>query len=180
MDRQQGSSDYRSSWFRNLISFRNQFGYQALQTENANDLNDIAFSRGRKIQSIIDFACIIIVFFAFSLVYIYLDPRLRGFYCNDTDIFNPLRDDTIKFYIVGIFGTIGPVFLIALIELVNVSNITTISNTKIVRRSIFALYVTHALSLFILGIGINMLLTEIGKRWIGRLRPNFIEICKVC
>lgn len=36
----------------------------------------------------------------------------------------------------------------------------------------------HAISLFTLGIAIVLLLTEIAKRWIGRLRPHFMDVCK--
>jgi hypothetical protein len=34
--------------------------------------------------------------------------------------------------------------------------------------------VYHGISLFALGIGLTLLITEVGKRWLGRLRPHFI------
>ena len=36
----------------------------------------------------------------------------------------------------------------------------------------------HAFSLFVLGIAITLLLTEVGKRSVGRLRPHFLAVCK--
>lgn len=41
----------------------------------------------------------------------------------------------------------------------------------------FGVCVYHALTLFAFGISITLLITEIGKRWLGRLRPHFIEVC---
>jgi len=35
----------------------------------------------------------------------------------------------------------------------------------------FLIVMFHSLSLFIFGLGVVLLLTEIGKRWCGRLRP---------
>lgn len=42
----------------------------------------------------------------------------------------------------------------------------------------FYICLFHGISLFVLGLGIVMLLTEIGKRWVGRLRPHFMDVCK--
>lgn len=42
----------------------------------------------------------------------------------------------------------------------------------------FLIHLFHALSLFALGMVITVLLTEVGKRWVGRLRPYFISVCK--
>jgi len=35
----------------------------------------------------------------------------------------------------------------------------------------FLILMYHSLSLFTFGVGITLLLTEIGKRWCGQLRP---------
>ena len=42
----------------------------------------------------------------------------------------------------------------------------------------FLIHFFHAISLFLMGAVITVLLTEIGKRWIGRLRPHFMSVCK--
>jgi len=41
----------------------------------------------------------------------------------------------------------------------------------------FLIHFFHAFSLFFMGMVITLVLTEIGKRWIGRLRPNFMSVC---
>ena len=38
----------------------------------------------------------------------------------------------------------------------------------------FGIIMFHTLSLFIFGVGMVLLLTEIGKRWAGRLRPRIL------
>ena len=41
----------------------------------------------------------------------------------------------------------------------------------------FVICALHGISLFLLGISSTLLFTEIGKRWIGRLRPHFLAVC---
>jgi membrane-associated phospholipid phosphatase len=41
----------------------------------------------------------------------------------------------------------------------------------------YFIYIFHALSLFFMGGAITMILTENGKRWVGRLRPHFLSVC---
>ncbi len=82
---------------------------------------------------------------------------------------------------VGIYGTLGPLLFILAVELLNSKVITIKGNNKFnskEKRQYFLISTLHALSLFVLGIGITLLVTEIGKRWVGRLRPHFIDVCK--
>ena len=88
-----------------------------------------------------------------------------------SDISFPVITDTIPFWAVGIYGTIGPILLIILIELGNArllpfQNRNELSFGLLFRK--FGIFLFHGLSLFILGISIVLLLTEIGKRWIGK------------
>lgn len=137
------------------------------------------FVKKRIFQITFDFACIIITFVAFILVYLYVDPKNGVLFCNDTDIFNPYYDDTIAFWVVGIYATIGPILFIIFIELINSKLILCKNKLKITKkRKLFVISFLHGLTLFILGIGITLLVTEIGKRWVGRLRPHFMSVCK--
>jgi hypothetical protein len=127
--------------------------------------------RNRLIQGIIDIIVIIIIFLIFSIVYTTLDPRLRYFTCDQSDIFYPYKTDTIPFWAVGIFATLGPIILILVIEAINVRIIPFLTKNKYnltasERRKRYFVCIFHSLSLFALGIAITMLLTEIGKRWV--------------
>jgi hypothetical protein len=73
------------------FSNSNRFYYPTVDVQEEDSSIYSAFSTNQKIQSFIDLTVIVIVFVAFFMVYTLLDPRIRGFHCNDTDIFNPIR-----------------------------------------------------------------------------------------
>ena len=154
----------------------NQYpGYDNV-VRNNNSVQNNSY-KNRLIQIIIDLLIIVIIFVAFIIVYTKLPPRIRYFHCSETDIFFPNLPDTIPFYAVGLYGTIGPILIIFIIEALNASIFPLQKNKTNDRWSVFGKCFYHAISLFILGIGMTLLITEIGKRWIGRLRPHFIAVC---
>lgn len=74
--------------------------------------------RGRICQTVLDLAIILSTAAIFGVVYKLVDPKIRYFYCNESDIFHPYIKDTVPFWAVGIFGICGPVLIILLVELV--------------------------------------------------------------
>lgn len=139
-------------------------------------------TKKRIIQILVDLTCIIIVFTAFILVYSLSAPRKIGFFCNDTDLFRPLSSEILPFWVVALYATLSPIIIIIISEIItfklfNFSRKQNEFKTDFNRRKMFLIATTHGLSLFVLGIGITLLLTEVAKKWIGRLRPNFIAIC---
>lgn len=145
------------------------------QKEHENYLDEKNLSR-RIIQAIIDFVIITIIFFIFIIVFFTVEPKISYITCDESDIFYPFIEDTVPFWAVGIYATLGPILLVVLVELVNSYIIKQKINVN--RKRKFLICTFHALSLFILGISIVLLLTDIGKRWVGRLRPHFISVCK--
>jgi phosphatidate phosphatase len=143
-----------------------------INTERENPRSTL---RNRIIQSIIDLVVIGIIFAAFGIVYAKLDPVIRHFHCSDTDIFFPVKKDTVPIYAVAIYGVISPILMIILVEALN-AKLFPFQNKRSQWRQ-FVTCILHAISLFVLGLGITLLLTEIGKRWIGRLRPHFMAVC---
>ena len=129
----------------------------------------MSVSKKRIFQIICDIVVVLGIGIIFLLVNSFVKPFERGFYCNDNDIFYPLLPDIVPSYAVALFGILGTIIFIILIECLNFFQN---SSTK---QSLISLY--HGLAIFILGLVITLLLTEIGKRWIGRLRPHFIEVC---
>jgi hypothetical protein len=84
-----------------------------------------------------------------------------------SDVSFPYLPDTVPLYVVGIYGTLGPIVIIILVELYN-SKFTSCQSNDRPRRErfrVFLIIVFHSLSLFVFGIGIQLLLTEIGKRY---------------
>ena len=141
---------------------------------NANINENIGFPRSslkhRIIQTITDSIVIATVLVVFSLVYILVDPKIRFFTCNDTDIFFPYKPDTVPFWAVGIFGATGPLLSILFIELLNARVLTLQSSGNGVKprwRKFFVCFF-HGTSLFFLGLSLTLCLTEIGKRWVNK------------
>lgn len=128
-------------------------------------------TRRRVIQTVVDLVVIVIIFVIFILVYFLFEPRIRYMTCDQSDIFFPYAEDTVPFWAVGLYATIGPIVFIVLIELLNArlmplqKNKLELTSKERVRK--FFVCTFHALSLFILGIALTLCLTEIGKRWVS-------------
>lgn len=150
------------------------------EKSDSKEENNNSNRKNRIVLIVIDLLAIIIVFIAFALVYFLMKPYVGFLYCNDTDIFYPHKNDTVEIWVVSVFGTVGPIFIMVLTELKisMLSSTFSLSKKSVSKIRVFFISFFHALSLFFLGISITLLLTEIGKRWIGRLRPNFIDVCK--
>lgn len=130
------------------------------------------FHRKRIVQTIVDLIVIIVIFIIFALVYKLFDPKIRYMTCDQSDIFFPYKEDTIPFWAVGIYATIGPILFIIGIELLNAAllpfQMNKLKLTTQARIRKFFVCIFHALSLFILGIALTLCLTEIGKRWVNK------------
>lgn len=161
------------------VNYQTQYRVEP-KNQNLNSILPFRSSfKNRLIQLVIDVLVIGVIFSIFGIVYSKLDPKIRSFHCSETDIFFPYKKDTIPFYAVGLYGTIGPVLVILIVELLN-ARLLPFQNkfpVRVYRYSMFIISSLHALLLFALGISLTVLLTEIGKRWIGRLRPHFIAVC---
>lgn len=129
-------------------------------------------------QIITDFVIIAIIAGIFGIVYYTVDPKISYFYCHETDIFYPYLVDAIPFWAVGIFGVLGPVLVILIVETLNVYLLKTQRVNGRNGLKTFLIHFFHAISLFLMGAVTTVLLTEIGKRWVGRLRPYFMSVCK--
>ena len=127
-----------------------------------------SFNKKRLVQTIFDLIIIITVFVIYGFVFL-MDPKILYFTCDQSDVFFPYKSDTIPFWAVGIYCTIGPIIIIVSVEILNAKLLFFQKKKEGGFRS-FLICLFHAISLFALGIAITLLLTEIGKRWIGRLR----------
>lgn len=136
----------------------------------------------RATQVIADFIVIIIFFIIFAFVYGLQPPRIAYFTCNDSnELSYPFINDTIPFWAVVLYATLGTLILIALVEIKNARFVAKkTDDLRSIRQRLkdFLICLYHPISLFCLGIAITLLLTEIGKRWVGRLRPHFLTICQ--
>ncbi|CAF3897689.1 unnamed protein product [Rotaria sordida] len=137
--------------------------------------------RRRLLNNLLDFLAIAATCLIFGLIYLLVKPVQRGFYCDDTSIQYPFKPDTIPMWLLGVYGGIGPIIIFLIVEIWVVrpfqcgrrSNKTNLKQRQIdYLKTIF-----QTAFLFVLGIAICFLITEVGKRTIGRLRPYYITIC---
>ena len=87
----------------------------------------------------------------------------------------PYIPDTISFVAVIFYGGLPPILFILLIELGN-AKLLPFQNKKAKssRGRQFLITSFHGLSLYLFGMGITLLLTEIGKKWVGRFNFEYI------
>jgi phosphatidate phosphatase len=116
----------------------------------------------------------------FFIVFFLVDPYARGFYCNDESIRFPLKDDTVPLWLAGAYGA-GAAFLIVIMAELFINRQCCADGGEAefkIRQKRWILNTLNGCLLYSLGAMCTLLITEIGKRSIGRLRPHFIEVCK--
>lgn len=103
------------------LSYRHESNYQ-INSDQPQVVNSLAMednqnrprntTKQRIIQTVVDLIVIVIIFVIFALVYFLQPAKIRHFSCDESDIFYPYMKDTIPFWVVGIFGIIGPLLII--------------------------------------------------------------------
>ena len=96
-----------------------------------------------------------------------VDPVKRGFFCNDEDLSHPLLNSTVSSTMLCVVGLSLPIALII------VSNLTLVGSNNSSRpicnkEKAFKIFLTIIDQLF--GVAVTVLLTDIAKYTIGRLR----------
>lgn len=134
--------------------------------------------RDRIIHSLSDFVAVILVSSAFFVVFLWIDPYARGFYCDDESIRFPLKDDTVPLWLAGAYGAGAALLSVIFAELYINRQCCAAEDEYSLRQTRWMLNTINGCLLYGLGAMCTMLITEIGKRSIGRLRPHFIDVCK--
>lgn len=103
-------------------------------------------------------------------------PYQRGFSCNDKSIGFPFRPDTISSGVSAAVGIAVPVLVILVHQVFTArchKNLeTSYSHQELLKNVFFYLYP------FTGGCMFGYVFVTIGKFEIGRLRPNFLDVCK--
>ncbi|CAF3306139.1 unnamed protein product [Rotaria sp. Silwood2] len=137
--------------------------------------------RRRILYNLLDFLAILTTCLIFGLIYIFIKPVQRGFFCDDTSIQYPFRPDTIPMWLLAIYGGLGPIIIFCCVEVWVVRPFQCGrgrgGNSLRQRQIDYIKTIFHTVFLFVLGIAVCFLITEVGKRTIGRLRPYYLTIC---
>ncbi|CAF1052227.1 unnamed protein product [Rotaria sordida] len=137
--------------------------------------------RRRILYNLCDFFAILTTCLIFGIIYIFIKPVRRGFFCDDTSIQYPFRPDTIPMWILAIYGGLGPIIIFCCVEIWVIRPFHCgrgRGGHNLKQRQIdYVKTIFHTVFLFILGIAVCFLITEVGKRTIGRLRPYYLTVC---
>lgn len=135
-------------------------------------------TRQRVLQAMADFATVILISIAFLMVFLLVHPFDRGFYCTDESIKFPYSPDTVPLWVAGLFGVLSGVFFVIVSEAYIARPFCASHRSFENRQNRFILNSIHGVLLYALGAISVLLITEIGKQTVGRLRPHFLTVCK--
>ncbi|CAF1425527.1 unnamed protein product [Adineta steineri] len=137
--------------------------------------------RRHLLNHVFDILAIAATCLVFALIYLLIKPVQKGFFCDDTSIRYPNKPDTIPMWLLGVYGGVGPVIIFCIVEIWVVRPFHCgrgPSKNSLKQRQVdYLKTIFQSIFLFILGIAICFLITEVGKRTIGRLRPYYLSIC---
>lgn len=87
-------------------------------------------------------------------------------------------NDTISLWVLGLVGSLVPITIMLWVEVYKAKLFWFQESSSVTNRSRrFGIGLFHGVSLFVFGIALTLLVTEVGKRAVGRLRPHFLAVC---
>ncbi|KAK2164158.1 hypothetical protein LSH36_68g11024 [Paralvinella palmiformis] len=123
----------------------------------------------------VDLSIVIVAGVALLLVHVLVKPFDRGFFCDDETIQHPYREDTVP---MPLCAAIGVAVAVSSFFVIECSLSLGCKKTRD-RRPIHVLWtIAKLMAIFCFGVGSTLILTETGKLCLGRLRPNFLTVCK--
>ncbi|XP_062891966.1 phospholipid phosphatase 3-like [Mobula hypostoma] len=134
--------------------------------------------RGRPMLVFLDMICIVLASLPFFMVeFNAVKPYNRGFYCNDTSINYPLKEyETISDPVLCTVGILVTVIAIAISESYRVRFLKEKTKSFVSNPYVSVIY--KQVGCFLFGCAISQSLTDLAKVAVGRLRPNFLYVCK--
>jgi len=99
-------------------------------------------------------------------------PFVRGFFCDDTTISFPVKDDSVSWVTTLVIAGLVPLFFIIVTELI----LKKINGDA--RSTSFIQSLSLYLGPFIGGFFFEHMFVEVAKFNVGRLRPNFLSACR--
>jgi phosphatidate phosphatase len=117
-----------------------------------------------RVIGFLNFVILIMVAVPIIVLRFSVDPAKRGFFCNDETLSHPIKESTVTNTALIIVGISLPIAIIILTEFfIPMSNIP--QPKKETSTRILFLILDH-----LFGVGVTVLLTDIAKYTIGRLR----------
>ena len=116
-----------------------------------------------RVLGVINVSVLIVIAIPIAVLRFFIDPVKRGFFCNDENLSHPLRDNTVSSSALCVVGIGLPIIIIIVLEWFTKSNVPRTPKERFINT-----FFTIVDQLF--GLGVTVLLTDIAKYTIGRLR----------
>lgn len=136
----------------------------------------------------LDVVCFVVVALPIILLFLIGVPYKRGFNCHDDSINKPFKESTVSSPVATAVGLILPGIAFVLVEYFqHRSNSQKVAHWKDVEPVIYVgpiklnsllLKLLKITAVFLFGAAVNVLITDVGKYGVGRLRPHFLSVCK--
>ncbi|XP_071100343.1 phospholipid phosphatase 1-like [Haliotis cracherodii] len=101
-------------------------------------------------------------------------PFRQGFFCDDDTIKYPYKQSTISVALLLIVSIVIPLAVMAMWDVL--FKVYTLRGSVTCRVTLRSVY--DAVLVFLFGAALTLVITDIGKYSIGRLRPHFISVCQ--
>lgn len=128
---------------------------------------------------IIDFVCLLIVGLAVLMFFLFGKPYKRGFFCNDESLMHPYHSSTVTSAMLYVTGLFLPICTMIAGEYLYRRKYSTESSKVLFGYTIppwlWMAYIK--VGTFGFGAATTVLVTDIAKYTIGRLRPHFLTLC---
>ncbi|CAG5123560.1 unnamed protein product [Candidula unifasciata] len=125
-------------------------------------------------QFIVDVFIFILVFIPLALLHALGKPAANGFWCHDKSLGYPYRPDTVSMPMLMVLTFGAPFLVMAVIETIRAAYRARLFRQF--RAEIQSL--GKAYGVFLFGMAASCIFTESLKYSVGRLRPNFLDICR--
>ncbi|GAB1601551.1 phospholipid phosphatase 1-like [Argonauta hians] len=115
----------------------------------------------------------ILVALPLPLMYLYIEPTKKGFFCNDQSLRYPYKPDTVSTNFLYLASCLIPLLLVSVTEWLN----WQILNKSIGKGTQLSTTV-RVYTIFLFGITLNQFFVDIPKYFMGSMRPNFFAVCR--
>ncbi|XP_026800141.1 phospholipid phosphatase 3 isoform X2 [Pangasianodon hypophthalmus] len=132
----------------------------------------------RKLLIVLDIICLLLVMLPSMVLHkSSIQPYQRGFYCTDDSIRYDYKNSTVPSSVLMAVGVLLPLASIVIGECYRIRYLKQGSHSFVGNPYVSALY--RQVGVFIFGCAISQSFTDIAKVSVGRMRPHFLEVCKL-
>jgi phosphatidate phosphatase len=141
-----------------------------------------------------DLLVLLVLLVLSQLVLQLIPPFHAGFSCTDTSISLPFRPSTVTSLVLGLTTVLSPLLVILGTELVRITLLSCKRSKNLAHKRLdytlhlccwgarrlpdFIVHAYRHLTVYYLGLTVTNGLTNLVKLVVGRLRPNFLAVCR--